>query len=160
MDDYRESIWGIRPRDRGWFQLLTLIGGTSGSIILTVLELDSLASGTPAGEAARNLILGIGASFVASGFISWGVLQVKELPMLIADWIREATRKRRERWMEQGRQQGLEQGRQQGMEEGRLETLREIYGPDYPDSQENSLQTPDGKSDNGADGNNGRSSEN
>ena len=70
MDDYRESIWGISPRDRVWFQILTLLGGTAGSVILTLLELDTLSSGTPASEVARNIALGIGASFVASGFIA------------------------------------------------------------------------------------------
>ena len=134
MDDYRETIWGIRPRDRGLFQLLTLIGGVSGSIMLTLLELDSLSAGAMPSEAARNITLGIGASFVASGFISWGLMQAKELPMLIADWIRDATEKRRARW----RQEGLEEGRRQGREE----VLREIYGSDYSDSQEGPRTQP------------------
>ena len=37
MDDYLESIWSISSKDRGWFQLLTLTGGTVGSVILTRL---------------------------------------------------------------------------------------------------------------------------
>ena len=67
MDEYRETIWGIRSKDRGWFQLLTLMGGTAGSVILTLLELDPLAADAPPNEVARNIVLGIGASFVASG---------------------------------------------------------------------------------------------
>ena len=166
MDEYRETIWGIRPKDRGWFQLLTLTGGTAGSIILTLLELDSLSAGAPVSEAARNIALGIGASFVASGFIAWGVLQVKEVPVLIADWIRDATEKRRKRWREEGREEGIEEGIEQGREEGRKEgieqgrkegreeTLREIYGPDYLDYQEGSRpQPPDADNVNGGDGN-------
>ena len=94
MDDYRETIWGIRPEDRGWFQLITLIGGTAGSVILTWLELDALSIGAPVSEAARNIALGIGASFVASGFIAWGLMQTKEIPMLMADWIRETDQKK------------------------------------------------------------------
>ena len=141
MDDYRESIWGIRPRDRGWFQFLTLVGGTSGSIILTLLELDSLSGGTPANEVARNVALGIGASFVASGFISWGLLQAREIPMLIADWIRDATRRRRQRWIEEGRKRGRE------------EVLREIYGPEHSDSREaNHRQPPNGDDNQGTGG--------
>lgn len=142
MNDYRESIWGIQPRDRGWFQLITLIGGTSGSIVLTLLELDSLFAGAVVtSEVARNITLGIGASFVASGFISWGLLQAREIPMLIADWIRDSTRKRRERLLEEGRRQG------------RLEVLREIYGPDYSDPGEGKHpQPPDGFDTNGTDG--------
>ena len=115
MDDYRETIWGIDPKDRQWFQLLTLIGGTAGSIILTQLEV-SHGSAT-ASQAARNIVLGIGASFVASGFISWALLQAKELIMAIADWIRQDAARRRaahaerqERLIQQGRQEGYVQG--------------------------------------------------
>ncbi len=110
MDDYRESIWGIRPQDRPWFQLLTLIGGISGSAVLTVLELNSAVPEATPGETARNVVLGIGGSFVAAGFIAWGILQAREIPVLIADWIREATRRRRERWIEQGREEGYKVG--------------------------------------------------
>ena len=46
---------------------------------------------------ARNILLSIGASFVAAGFVSWAILQAKELTMAIADWIREATERRRRR---------------------------------------------------------------
>ncbi len=108
MDGYRETIWGIDPRDRRWFQLLTLIGGTAGSIILTQLELSQ--GDTAASQAARNIVLGIGASFVASGFIAWALLQAKDLIMAIADWIRDATARRRKILIEQGRQEGYEQG--------------------------------------------------
>ena len=141
MDDYRESIWGIRPQDRRWFQLLTLIGGTSGAVVLALFEIDSLSTGAPVREVSRNIALSIGASYVASGFIAWGLLQAKELVMPIGDWIREATERRRERWLEEGRQQG------------RLEVLREIYGPDYPDSEEGKHpQSPDSNGTNGKDG--------
>ena len=146
MDDYRETIWGIRPEDRRWFQLLMLLGGTTGSVILTLLELDSLSVGTAPSGVGRNIVLGIGASFVASGFIAWGLLQAKELIMPIGDWIREATARRRERLLEEGRQRGLEEGRRQGREEA----LREIYGPDYSGSQEGAhQQLPDSDSANG-----------
>jgi CBS domain containing-hemolysin-like protein len=92
-------------------QLLTLIGGTAGSVILTQLEV-SHGSVAP-NQAARNILLGIGASFVASGFIAWGLLQAKELIMAIADWIRQDTarrRERQERLIQQAIQQGYEQG--------------------------------------------------
>ena len=112
MDDYRETIWGIDPKDRQWFQLLTLIGGTAGSVILTQLEV-SHGSVAP-NQASRNILLGIGASFVASGFIAWGLLQAKELIMAIADWIRDATARRRERLIQQGIQQGRQEGYAQG----------------------------------------------
>ena len=112
----RETIWGIDPKDRQWFQLLTLVGGTAGSVILTQLEVSQ--GGGAASQAARNIVLGIGASFVASGFIAWGLLQAKEFIMAIADWIRDATARRRKRLIQQGIQQGVQQGRQEGYEQG------------------------------------------
>ena len=110
MDDYRETIWGIDPKDRQWFQLLTLIDGTAGSVILTQLEV-SHGSAAP-NQAALNITLGIGVSFVASGFITWGLLQAKELIMAIADWIREATARRRERLIQQAYEQGYADAQQ------------------------------------------------
>ena len=112
MDDYRENIWGIRPEDRRWFQLLTLAGGIAGSVILTLLELDSMSGdmGQGPSEVARNVVLGIGASFAASGFIAWGLLQIKELTMPIGDWIREANERRRERLRREGMQIGYKMG--------------------------------------------------
>ena len=43
--------------------------------------------------------------------------------MAIADWIREATEKRRQRILEQGRAEGRDEGR----DEGRAEGYREGY---------------------------------
>ena len=102
MDDHRETIWGIRPEDRRWFQLLTLIGGIAGSVILALLELDARSADTAPSQTARNIALGISISFAAAGFISWGILQIKELTMPIGDWIREANEKRREKLRQEG----------------------------------------------------------
>ena len=102
MDDHRETIWGIRPEDRRWFQLLTLLGGIVGSVILALLELDARSADTPPSQTARNIALGISISFAASGFISWGLLQIKELTMPIGDWIREANEKRRRKLRQEG----------------------------------------------------------
>ena len=118
MDEYRESIWGISPRDRKWFQFITLLGGTTGSIVLTLLEFDSLSASSVVSEAARNIALGIGASFVASGFIAWGLIHARENIVTLADWIRDATRRRRERWMAEGRKEGREEGREEGYDLG------------------------------------------
>ena len=112
MYQFRETIWGIHPKDRRWFQFLTLLGGTAGSFILTLLELEALSGSMAAmpSAAARNIVLGIGGSFAASGFIAWGVIQVKEMPMAIADWIREAAERRRERWRRESFERGYEEG--------------------------------------------------
>ena len=144
--------------------MLTLAGGIVGSIILTLLELDSLSVGGAPSEAARNIVLGIGASFVSSGFIAWGILQAKDLIMPAGDILRRFAEKQREKWYEESRQQGIKEGREQGRAEGReqgraegrLEALREIYGPDYSESQEETLtKPPDSDKTNGASGNNG-----
>ena len=112
MQQFRETIWGIHPKDRRWFQFLTLLGGTAGSVVLTLLGFEALSGGMAAmpSAAARNIVLGIGGSFAASGFIAWEVIQVKEMPMAIADWIREATERRRERWRREALQIGYQMG--------------------------------------------------
>ena len=131
MYDHRETIWGIDPKDRQWFQLLTLIGGAAGSVILAYLELAYGSTSAAPNEVARNILLGIGASFVASGFIAWGLLQIKELTMAIADWIRKHTEKDLERRRQEARREGLQQGLQEGLQEG----LRKGYEQGYVDAQ-------------------------
>ena len=134
MYQFRETIWGIHPKDRRWFQFLTLLGGTAGSVVLTLLELEALSGSMAAmpSAAARNIVLGMGGSFAASGFIAWGVIQVKEMPMAIADWIREATERRRERWRREAMQIGYQMG--------------------YADSQAGKPPTPPGDSESKAEG--------
>ena len=159
MDDHRETIWGIDPKDRQWFQLLTLIGGIAGSVILTQLELAYGSAGP--NQVARNILLGIGASFVASGFISWGLLQIKELIMAIADWIRASTARRRERWEREARERleselrearerlesELREARERlesELREAREEALREGYSQGYADAREGRPMQPPG----------------
>ena len=117
---------------------------------------------------ARNILLSVGASFVAAGFVSWAILQAKELMMAIADWIREATERRRERIIaealergrregrNEGRIEGRDEGRIEGRDEGRIEGRGEGYLMGYEDATEGKpLQPPtngtsgNGKGDNG-----------
>ena len=118
MYDRRETIWGIDPKDRQLEPLPVLIGGAAGSVILAYLELAYGSTSATPNEVARNFLLGIGASFVASGFIAWGRLQIKELTMAIADWIRKHTEKDLERRRQEARREGLQQGLQEGYEQG------------------------------------------
>ena len=134
-DDGRETIWGINRKDRRLFQTLTLIGGNVCSVVVTILILIYRPSDQTPDLLALSILLGIGASFVASGFIAWDLVQIKEVTMAVADWIREATEKRRQRIRDEGREEGLkqalrervpqarEEGRQQGREEMRREML-------------------------------------
>ena len=148
MDESRETIWGIDPKDRQWFQLLTMLGGIAGSVILTQLELAHGPGSAGPNQVARNILLGIGASFVASGFIAWGVLQIKELIMAIADWIRKRTEDNQKKLLQQGYEQGIQEGREQGIQEGRergiQEGRREGYEQGYADAQEGKPEQPPG----------------
>ena len=142
----REDMWGIQRRDRRWFQLLTLVGGTAGSIGLTWLELAHGLDDGALNSVIRNIVLSIGASFIAAGFVAWGLLHAKEMLMAIADWIREATEKRRQRIRDEARQQGLQEGRKKGREEGyaqgRADGLTEGYDKGYGDSEKGTPRNP------------------
>ena len=114
--DERDNLWGIDSNDRRWFQALTLAGGVIASIIMAFLEIEYRANDATPNTVARNILLSIGASFVAAGFVSWAILQAKELTMAIADWIREATEKRRQRLRDEGRIEGYDMGYDDGAE--------------------------------------------
>ena len=103
----REDMWGIKRRDRRWFQLFTLLGGVIGSAVLTWLELAYRADNATPNVVMRNILLGIGASFIAAGFLSWGLLHIKEVIVSIADWIRESTERRRQRLRDEVKQELL-----------------------------------------------------
>ena len=109
-DNGRETIWGISRGDRRWFQAMTLVGGNVGSIAVTLLTLKHRPADQTPDALALALLLGIGASFVAAGFVAWNVVQIKELTMAIADWIREATERRRQRILAEGRAEGYRMG--------------------------------------------------
>ena len=120
-DDERETFWGINRKDRRWFQVMTLVGGTTGSVVLTVLQLKYRTPEDTPDILALNILLGIGASFAAAGFTSWDILQIKEVIMAIADWIRERTARNREKFRAEVMQEGFELGRAEGRTEGRAE---------------------------------------
>ncbi len=127
----RETIWGIDPRDRKWFQVLTLVVGITISAVLTQLE---LSYGSAPNHMARNIVLGIGGSFVAAGFFSWAILHSKGLIMAMADWIREQTaksRKKRERELQETARRSRQEGLQKGIQEGR----QEGYALGYADAR-------------------------
>ena len=132
--DERDNLWGIDSNDRRWFQALTLAGGVIASIIMAFLEIEYRADGAAPNTVARNILLSIGASFVAAGFVSWAILQAKELTMAIADWIRDANEKRKRELVAEA----LERGRR----EGRSEMRREIYMMGYDDGAEGKPPMP------------------
>ena len=133
-DDDRETIWGINRKDRPLFQVLTLLGGTASSAALTILLLKYRAPDDTPDVLMLSILLGIGASFVAAGFASWAVLQIKELIMSIAYWIKERNARNRERLLAKGREEGREEGRVEGRDEG--------YYIGYSDAQQGNPQRP------------------
>ena len=140
MYDSRETIWGIDPKDRIWFQLLTLTGGIVGSIVMIRLEL--IYGGGAPNETARNLLLGISASFVSSGFLAWAILQTKDVIMAIADFIRARTERIRQRIREEAIQEGFRIGREEAIQEGLRIGREEGYQLGYRDAQEGKPNKP------------------
>ena len=91
-----------------------------------------------------NILLGIGASFA-----SWDILQIKEVIMAIADWIRERTARNREKFRAEVMQEGFELGRAEGRTEGRAEGYHLGYDdgrqgnpPQHPPNGVSNSNTP------------------
>ena len=124
-DEDRESIWGIASKDRAWFQALTLVGGVVLSIMTVYLDLAYRPADATPNVVARSIVVGIGASFVASGFVAWGILQAKELIMAAADLIRGFAEKRRQKWAAEARQ-ALDAAYKQGSQDTREQIHREV----------------------------------
>ena len=129
----RETIWGINRKDRRWFQLMTLLGGTGGSATMVWLTLRYRAGDDRPDAVAFSILLAIGASFVAAGFVAWSWLQVKEITMPIGDWIREANERRRQRLRDEGREEGRAEGRKEGHAAGFAEGHAQGYQIGYAD---------------------------
>ena len=142
--DERDNLWGIDSNDRRWFQALTLAGGVIASIIMAFLEIEYRASDAAPNTVARNILLSIGASFVAAGFVSWAILQAKELTMAIADWIREATERRKRELVAEA----LERGRNEGYDMGYDD--RDQGKPRRPTTERINRNGSSDNSDNGA----------
>ena len=155
--DERDNLWGIDSNDRRWFQALTLAGGVIASIIMAFLEIEYRAGDATPNTVARNILLSIGASFVAAGFVSWAILQAKELTMAIADWIRDANEKRKRELVAEALERGRREGRIEGRDEGRIEGRGEGYDMGYDDRDQGKPRrrpstngaNPNGSGDNG-----------
>ena len=69
---------------------------------------------------------------MAAGFVSWAILQAKELTMAIADWIREATEKRRRRiFAEVVQSEAYRQKYAEGFRQGYDEAYLQRYGEGF-----------------------------
>ena len=101
--------------------------------MMAFLEIEYRADDAAPNAVARNILLSIGASFVAAGFVSWAILQAKELTMAIADWIRDANEKRKRELVAEALERGRREGRIEGRDEGLIEGRGEGYDMGYDD---------------------------
>ena len=93
MSDRRrqESIWGINPQDRQWFEFLTAAAGLTLSIIAVALAIIYRPETATPYDVLQRCVLSIVTAFGAAGFTSWTILHTKEMLMSLADSIRRRT---------------------------------------------------------------------
>ena len=123
MSDRRrqESIWGINPQDRQWFEFLTAAAGLALSIIAVALAIIYRPETATPYDVLQRCVLSIVTAFGAAGFTSWTILHTKEMLMSLADSIRRRTDEWEEKKKQEGREEGLVEGRAEGRKEGRVE---------------------------------------
>ena len=116
QDQGFQTIWGIKPKDRFWFSLITITGGTAGAAAVIVLTITEMDKPKPK-EILTDTFTGITAAYTTAGFVALVVINVKETILSIAERIRDNNKKNRMITKEEGRQEGLKQGRQEGREQ-------------------------------------------
>ena len=148
MSDRRrqESIWGINPQDRQWFEFLTAAAGLAVSIIAVALAIIYRPETATPYDVLQRCVLSIVTAFGAAGFTSWTILHTKEMLMSLADSIRRRT----DEWVEKKQQEAREEGREEergellreftaARQEGRLDELLDTYNRQangHPNGQE------------------------
>ena len=106
-EDTRETLRGIKPADRPWFQTLTIVGGT---VVATINTLERL-NGSP-GPASEDPLLyriatDIVTGYIAAGLTTWAVLYCKEVIVTLADVIRRKTQEREDRRVREAEERAL-----------------------------------------------------
>ena len=96
-EDTRETLWGIKPADRPWFQTLTIVGGTVVAIINTVERLNGSSDQAPGDPLLYQIATDIVTGYIAAGLTTWAVLYVKEVIVTLADVIRRKAQEREDR---------------------------------------------------------------
>ena len=128
MSDRRrqESIWGINPQDRQWFEFLTAAAGLALSIIAVALAIIYRPETATPYDVLQRCVLSIVTAFGAAGFTSWTILHTKEMLMSLADSIRRRT----DEWEEKKKQEGRDELAREfiaARREGRLDELLDSY---------------------------------
>lgn len=101
-----QTIWGIKPKDRVWFSLITIIAGTG--VAVAVIIIGPMLSEYEQKELIKTFA-GITSAYTSAGFAALVIINVKEAILSIAEHIRNNTKKNRMITMEKGRRQGREQ---------------------------------------------------
>jgi hypothetical protein len=96
-EDTRETLWGIKPADRPWFQTLTIVGGTAIAIINTTERLNGSPGPAPEDPLLYRIATDIVTGYVAAGLSAWTVLYCKEVVVTLADVIRRKAQEREDR---------------------------------------------------------------
>ncbi len=96
-EDPRETLWGIKPADRPWFQTLTIVGGTAVAIINTVERLNGAPSATAEDPLLYRIATDIVTGYIAAGLTTWTLLYAKEVIVTLADVIRRKAQEREDR---------------------------------------------------------------
>ena len=96
-DDPRETLWGIKPEDRPWFQTLTIVGGTVVAIVNTLDRLNGGPGPAPENPLLYRIATDIVTGYLAAGLTTWTLLYVKEVIVTLADVIRRKAQEREDR---------------------------------------------------------------
>ena len=127
--DRIQTIWGINQADRNLFITMTVASGAALASAFAALAITQHPPEQTEADMMFRLIVGIPASFTATGTGSWAILNAKEVIMSIADSIRERTAKRRKAVRDEGREEGHREGRAAAMQEI-LEALESGQNPE------------------------------
>ena len=105
-EDPRETLWGIKPADRPWFQTLTIVGGTVVAVVNTLDRLNGEPGPAPEDPLLYRIATDIVTGYVAAGLTTWAVLYFKEVIVTLADVIRRKAQEREDRRVREAEARG------------------------------------------------------
>lgn len=107
-EDARETLWGIKPADRPWFQTLTIVGGTIVALINTVDRVNGASGATADDPLLYRIGTDIVTGYLAAGLTTWTILYVKEVIVTLADVIRRKAQEREDRRVREAEERAME----------------------------------------------------
>ncbi len=115
-EDARETLWGIKPADRPWFQTLTIVGGTIVALINTVDRVNGASGATADDPLLYRIGTDIVTGYLAAGLTTWTILYVKEVIVTLADVIRRKAQEREDRRVREAEERAMERSMARAME--------------------------------------------